>query len=81
MELYLKVRLACSEGMTQRQAAKHFNSLPRGSSVLETSSVGLGPRPRSASRCLTPLLADGRLRYGRHPFLRACLRTGYPNFD
>ena len=25
MELYLKVRLACSEGMTQRQAAKHFN--------------------------------------------------------
>jgi hypothetical protein len=25
VELYLKVRLACSEGMTQRQAAKHFN--------------------------------------------------------
>ncbi len=25
MELYLKVRLACSEGMTQREAAKHFN--------------------------------------------------------
>ncbi len=25
MELYLKVRLACLEGMTQRQAAKHFN--------------------------------------------------------
>ncbi len=25
MELYLRVRLACSEGMTQRQAAKHFN--------------------------------------------------------
>ncbi len=25
MELYLKVRLACSEGMSQRAAAKHFN--------------------------------------------------------
>lgn len=25
MELYLRVRLACCEGMTQRQAAKHFN--------------------------------------------------------
>lgn len=25
MELYLKVRLACSEGMSRRQAAKHFN--------------------------------------------------------
>ena len=25
MELYLKVRLACSEGMSQREAAKHFN--------------------------------------------------------
>ena len=25
MELYLKVRLAHSAGMTQRQAAKHFN--------------------------------------------------------
>lgn len=25
MELYLRVRLAVSEGMTQRQAAKHFN--------------------------------------------------------
>lgn len=25
VELYLKVRLACSEGMTQRAAAKHFN--------------------------------------------------------
>ena len=25
MELYLKVRLAVSEGMTRRQAAKHFN--------------------------------------------------------
>lgn len=24
-EFYLKVRLACWEGMTQRQAAKHFN--------------------------------------------------------
>ena len=25
MDLYLKVRLACSEGMSRRQAAKHFN--------------------------------------------------------
>ena len=25
VEIYLKVRLAVSEGMTQRQAAKHFN--------------------------------------------------------
>jgi transposase len=25
VELYLKVRLACSEGMSRRQAAKHFN--------------------------------------------------------
>ena len=25
MELYLRVRLACSEGMSQREAAKHFN--------------------------------------------------------
>ena len=25
MDLYLKVRLAVSEGMTKRQAAKHFN--------------------------------------------------------
>ena len=25
MELYLRVRLACSEGMSRRQAAKHFN--------------------------------------------------------
>ena len=25
MDLYLKVRLACSEGMSQREAAKHFN--------------------------------------------------------
>ena len=25
MDFYLRVRLACSEGMTQRQAAKHFN--------------------------------------------------------
>ena len=25
MELYLKVRLGCSEGMSRRQAAKHFN--------------------------------------------------------
>lgn len=25
MELYLKVRLACSEGMSRRRAAKHFN--------------------------------------------------------
>ena len=25
MELYLKVRLACSGGMSRRQAAKHFN--------------------------------------------------------
>ena len=25
MELYLKVRLVVSEGMSQRQAAKHFN--------------------------------------------------------
>ena len=25
MELYLKVRLACSEGMSRRQTAKHFN--------------------------------------------------------
>ena len=25
MELYLKVRLACSEGMSRRQAAKRFN--------------------------------------------------------
>ena len=25
MELYLRVRLACAEGMSQREAAKHFN--------------------------------------------------------
>jgi len=25
VELYLRVRLAVSEGMTKRQAAKHFN--------------------------------------------------------
>ncbi len=25
MDLYLKVRLACSEGMSQREAARHFN--------------------------------------------------------
>jgi transposase len=25
VDLYLKVRLACSEGMSQREAAKHFN--------------------------------------------------------
>jgi transposase len=25
LDLYLKVRLACSEGMSQREAAKHFN--------------------------------------------------------
>ncbi|WP_448471005.1 helix-turn-helix domain-containing protein, partial [Martelella sp. AMO21009] len=25
MDLYLKVRLAVSEGMSRRQAAKHFN--------------------------------------------------------
>ncbi|WEZ85262.1 hypothetical protein P6U16_16475 [Rhizobium sp. 32-5/1] len=25
MELYLKAQLACSAGMIQRQAAKHFN--------------------------------------------------------
>jgi len=25
VELYLKVRLVCSEGMSRRQAAKHFN--------------------------------------------------------
>ena len=34
MELYLKVRLAVSEGMTQRQAAKHFN-ISRDSVALE----------------------------------------------
>jgi hypothetical protein len=27
VELDLKVRLACSEGMTQRQAAKHFKTV------------------------------------------------------
>lgn len=25
MDLYLKVRLACAGGMSQREAAKHFN--------------------------------------------------------
>ncbi len=25
VELYLKVRLACSEGMSRRQAGKHYN--------------------------------------------------------
>lgn len=25
MDLYLKVRLACGEGMSQREAARHFN--------------------------------------------------------
>ena len=25
MEMYRKVRLACAEGMSQRQAARHFN--------------------------------------------------------
>lgn len=50
MELYLKVRLACSEGMTQRQAAKHFNISRDSVRKMLAYSVPPGYRRRSPVR-------------------------------
>jgi hypothetical protein len=54
VELYLKVRLACSEGMTQRQAAKHFN-ISR-DSVAKMLSYSVPPGYRRRSRVSRPKL-------------------------
>ena len=54
VELYLKVRLACSEGMTQRAAAKHFN-ISR-DSVRKMLSYSTPPGYRRQSRVRRPKL-------------------------
>lgn len=56
MELYLKVRLACSEGMSQRAAAKHFN-ISR-DSVAEMLSYSAPPGYRRQATVQRPKL-DG----------------------
>lgn len=50
MELYLKVRLAVSEGMSRRQAAKHFNISRDTVSKMLSYSTPPGYRRRSAVR-------------------------------
>ena len=50
VELYLKVRLACSEGMSQRQAAKHFNISRDTVRKMVAYSVPPGYRRRSPVR-------------------------------
>ena len=53
VELYLKVRLACSEGMSRRQAAKHFNisrdSVAKMGSVNGGVKTGHGAEQKSAT--------------------------------
>ena len=50
MELYLKVRLACSEGMSRRQAAKHFNISRDSVAKMLSYSTPPGYRRRSPIR-------------------------------
>jgi transposase len=58
VDLYLKVRLACSEGMSQREAAKHFN-LSR-DSVRKMLSFSVPPGYRRQAAIKRPKL-DGFL--------------------
>lgn len=50
MELYLKVRLAVSEGMSRRQAAKHFNISRDSVTKMLSYSTPPGYQRRSAIR-------------------------------
>ena len=56
MDLYLKVRLACSEGMSQREAAKHFN-LSR-DSIRKMLSFSVPPGYRRQAAVKRPKLDD-----------------------
>ena len=50
VDLYRKVRLACSEGMSQRQAAKHFNVSRDSVAKMLAYSSPPGYRRQAASR-------------------------------
>ena len=48
MDMYRKVRLACSEGMSQREAARHFNISRDSVRKMMAFSVPPGYRRQSA---------------------------------